>query len=319
MSATGVIENAGGRVEAEPRKAQPGARRANGWGYVRALASDKVVLAAASFLILVVLAAIFANVVAPHDPEQGGLALRNKPPLTAARDGGFPYLLGTDALGRDQLSRLIYGARVSLAVGLLSVVLSGAIGVTLGLIAGYYRGPLDDLIMRFVDLQMALPSLLLALLVLYLLGASIANVILVLAITRWMVYARVTRGLVLTYRENVFIEAARATGCSDRRIILLHLLPNLLSPILVLATLEVATMILTEASLSFLGLGIQPPDSSWGLMLGQGRSYVTSAWWLVTFPGLVILLTALSINLFASWVRVVTDPVTRWRYFVTES
>ncbi|MCA9876206.1 MAG: ABC transporter permease [Thermomicrobiales bacterium] len=319
MSATGVIESAGGRVAAGSFAAQSRARRANGWGYLRALAADKVVLAAASFLVVVVLAALFANVVAPHDPEQGGLALRNKPPLTAAKDGGFPYLLGTDALGRDQLSRLIYGARVSLAVGLLSVVLSGAIGVTLGLIAGYYRGLLDDLIMRCVDLQMALPSLLLALLVLYLLGASIANVILVLAITRWMVYARVTRSLVLTYRENVFIEAARATGCSDRRIILLHLLPNLLSPILVLATLEVATMILTEASLSFLGLGIQPPDSSWGLMLGQGRSYMTSAWWLVTFPGLVILLTALSINLFASWVRVVTDPVTRWRYFVAES
>ncbi|MDQ2654683.1 MAG: ABC transporter permease [Chloroflexota bacterium] len=282
--------------------------------YLRALARDPFALTAAIFMVVLILAAVFAPWVAPYDPERGGLMLRNKPPLTPSADGGIPYLLGTDPLGRDELTRLIYGARVSLAVGFLSVLVSGTIGVTLGLIAGYYRGGIDDLIMRIVDLQMGFPSLLMALLVLYVLGGGVWKVILVLAVTRWMVYARVTRSFVLSQRESVFVEAAKATGCTDRRIMLRHIIPNLTSPLLVLATLEVATAILTEASLSFLGLGIQPPQSSWGLMLAEGRSYVTTAWWLVTFPGLAILLTALSLNLLAGWGRAITDPVTRGYY-----
>ncbi len=297
-------------VESLAPRARPRSRQI----YLRALAQDKLALSATVFLIVLIFSAIFAPIVAPHDPAQGGLMLRNKPPMTEAREQGFPHVLGTDALGRDQLSRLIYGARVSLAVGFTSVFLSGSIGVLLGLIAGYYRGVVDDVIMRLVDTQMGFPSLLMALVVLYVLGAGVWNVVFVLAITRWMVYARLTRSLVLSHREEVFVEAARALGCSDSRILFRHILPNLLSPILVLATLEVATMILTEASLSFLGLGIQPPQSSWGLMLAEGRGYVTSAWWLVTFPGLVILLTALSLNLLSTWVRAVTDPVTRWRF-----
>ena len=282
--------------------------------YLRALARDPFALAAAIFLVVLILAAVFAPWVSPYDPERGGLMLRNKPPLTPSADGGIPYLLGTDPLGRDELTRLIYGARVSLAVGFLSVLVSGTIGVILGLIAGYYRGGIDDLIMRIVDLQMGFPSLLMALLVLYVLGGGVWKVILVLAVTRWMVYARVTRSFVLSQRESVFVEAAKATGCTDRRIMLRHIIPNLTSPLLVLATLEVATAILTEASLSFLGLGIQPPQSSWGLMLAEGRSYVTTAWWLVTFPGIAILLTALSLNLLAGWGRAITDPVTRGYY-----
>lgn len=303
----------------EPGSSKPGGlaqrpRRSALIVFVRALFSEKLVLCALLFLILLILSATFAGVVAPHDPDSGGLMLRNKGPMTANPDGGFIHVLGTDQLGRDLLSRLIHGARVSLAVGVASVIISGSVGVVLGLFAGYYRGVVDDIIMRLVDVQMGFPSLLTALIVLYVLGAGVWKVILVLAVTRWMVYARVTRSLVLTYRENVFVEAARSTGCTDRRILFLHLLPNLLSPILVLATLEVATMILTEASLSFLGLGIQPPQSSWGLMLAEGRSYIQSAWWLVTFPGVLILLTALSLNLLATWVRAITDPVTRWRY-----
>ncbi len=282
--------------------------------YLRALARDPFALAAAIFLVVLILAAVFAPWVAPYDPERGGLMLRNKPPLTPSADGGIPYLLGTDPLGRDELTRLIYGARVSLAVGFLSVLVSGTIGVILGLIAGYYRGGIDEFIMRIVDLQMGFPSLLMALLVLYVLGGGVWKVILVLAVTRWMVYARVTRSFVLSQRESVFVEAAKATGCTDRRIMFRHIIPNLTSPLLVLATLEVATAILTEASLSFLGLGIQPPQSSWGLMLAEGRSYVTSAWWLVTFPGLAILLTALSLNLLAGWGRAITDPITRGYY-----
>jgi peptide/nickel transport system permease protein len=284
--------------------------------YGRALLQDKVAVVAFLFLLLLTFCAVFAPWVAPFDPNDQSLFMRNMPPLTMPEAGGaIPHLLGTEFLGRDELSRLIFGGRISLAVGLASVVVSGSIGTILGLLAGFYRGHVDDVIMRLVDVQMGFPSLLLALFVLYVLGGGVLNVIIVLAVTRWMVYARVTRGLVFSYRENVFVEAARATGCTDRRIILVHLLPNLLSPIIVLATLEVAYMILTEAALSFLGLGIQPPQSSWGLMLSQGRQYVTTAWWLVTFPGLAILLTALSLNLAATWARSATDPAQRWRYF----
>jgi peptide/nickel transport system permease protein len=283
--------------------------------YARALVRDKVTLIAIIFLVVLIIAAVFAPLVAPYAPEAQSLMLRNQPPMTEDPGGGaIPHLLGTDQLGRDLLSRLLFGARISLAVGFAGAIFSGAVGIFLGLVAGFYRGVVDDIIMRLVDTQMGFPSLMTALLVLYVLGPGMWKVILVLAVTRWMVYARITRSLVLSLREEVFVEAARTVGCTDRRILFRHIMPNLLSPILVLLTLEVATMILTEASLSFLGLGIQPPDSSWGLMLAQGRAYITSAWWLVTFPGLIILFTALSLNLVATWARAVTDPVTRWRY-----
>jgi peptide/nickel transport system permease protein len=283
--------------------------------YARAIVNDKVTLVAMLFLVVLLFSAVFAPLVSPFEPEAQSLMLRNQPPMTEdAAGGSIPHLLGTDQLGRDLLTRLLYGARISLAVGFAGAMFSGAVGVVLGLVAGFYRGIVDDIIMRLVDTQMGFPSLMTALLVLYVLGPGMWKVILVLAVTRWMVYARITRSLVLSLREEVFVEAARTVGCSDRRILFRHILPNLLSPILVLLTLEVATMILTEASLSFLGLGIQPPDSSWGLMLAQGRAYITSAWWLVTFPGLIILITALSLNLVATWARAVTDPVTRWRY-----
>ncbi|STZ59167.1 ABC transporter permease [Mycolicibacterium tokaiense] len=223
------------------------------------------------------------------------------PPLTSSAGG--VHILGTDALGRDELSRLMLGAQISMAVGIASVIVSGLIGTFIGLIAGYYRGWFDDVVMRFVDLQMSVPSLLIALLVLYLAGPSFLNVVLVLAVTRWMVYARVARGLMLSMREVLFVEASRALGASNFRIIVKHLLPNLAAPIMVLATLELAVMMLTEASLSFLGLGIQPPESSWGLMLAEGREYLTSAPWLVAVPGLAILFTALSVNIIATWLR----------------
>jgi len=282
---------------------------------VRALLEDKVVLIALCFIVAVLGSAVFAGVVAPHDPYAQSIRMRNQPPGTAALQAGAPpHLLGTDALGRDTLSRLIYGARISLTVGLATVLVSGTLGVTLGLIAGFYRGKLDDLIMRLVDLQMSLPSLLLALFVLFALGPGFQNLILVMVVTRWMVYTRITRGMMLSLRERPFVEAARTLGCSDRRLVLVHMLPNVMSPILVLCTLEIATMMLSLAALDFLGLGIQPPDSSWGLMLAQGREYITSAWWQVTFPGLAILLTALSFNVLATWVRVITDPVSSWRW-----
>lgn len=232
----------------------------------------------------------------------------------AVEAGRPPHLLGTDALGRDTFSRLMFGARISMAVGFATVLISGSLGVLLGLLAGFYRGKVEDVIMRVVDLQMSLPSLLLALFVLFVLGPGVANLIMVMVITCWMIFARITRGMMLSLREQTYVEAARAIGCNDRRIVLRHMLPNLLSPIRVLATLDVATMMLSLAALDFLGLGIQPPELSWGLMLAQGREYITAAWWQVTFPGLAILLTALSFNILATWVRAVRDPVNSWRW-----
>jgi peptide/nickel transport system permease protein len=288
--------------------------------YFRALVADRVALVALSFIVVVILASIGANVVSPHDPYEQSIRMRNKPPGTAAlQEGKLPHVFGTDALGRDSFSRLIFGSRISLTIGFATVLISGTLGVTLGLLAGFYRGGLEDIIMRVVDLQMSLPGLLMALFVLFALGPGFQNLILVMVVTRWMVYCRITRSMMLSLREQPYVEAARTLGCSDRRVILRHMLPNLMSPLMVLATLEISTMMLALASLDYLGLGIQPPDSSWGLMLAQGKEYITSAWWLVTFPGLAILLTALSFNVLATWVRAVTDPVNGWRWVQRKS
>ncbi len=283
-----------------------------------ALWRDKLMLFPLIFVVALIVAAVGADFLAPHDPFDQNLRSRNVPPMssTASETSSFPYLLGADPLGRDLFSRLIHGARVSLAVGLSSVLASGAIGILLGLMAGYHRGWLDDLVMRGVDVLMGIPGLLLALFILFLVGTGFLNLVIVFALTRWMIYARVTRGLTLSFREQPFVEGAQAIGCSDSRIIFRHILPNLASPILVLATLEIAIVILAEAGLSFLGMGIQPPAPSWGGMVAAGRDYITSAWWLVTFPGLAILLTALSLNLTATWLRTVSDPVQRWRWFM---
>lgn len=289
--------------------------RVTGLHYVRALVRDPVTLVAVLFLVTLVVSALSAPWISPYDPLDQHLARRNLPPLSPPVDpGGSLHLLGTDELGRDLFARLLFGGRVSVSVGLLGALTSGLIGITLGLVAGYYRGWVDDLVMRAVDAVSALPTLLIALFVLFLLGGGFVNLIIVLALVRWMIFARVTRGMTLSYREQPFVLAARALGCGDRRIIFRHLLPNMLSPLLVLFTLEVAVLILAEAALSFLGFGIQPPESSWGLMISRGREYIRSAWWLVTFPGLAIFCTTLSLNLIATWVRSVTDPVHRWRW-----
>lgn len=290
-------------------------RRLTARHYARALVRDPVTMAALVFLIVLVVSAIAAPWISPYSPFDQHLARRNLPPLSPpVAPGGSLHLLGTDELGRDLFARLLFGGRVSVAVGLLGALASGFIGIVLGLLAGYYRGWVDDLVMRAVDAMSALPTLLIALFILFLLGGGFLNLIIVLALVRWMVFARITRGMTLSYREQAFVLAARALGCGDRRIIFRHLLPNMLSPLLVLFTLEVAVLILAEAALSFLGFGIQPPDSSWGLMISRGREYIRSAWWLVTFPGLAIFCTTLSLNLLATWVRSVTDPVHRWRW-----
>jgi peptide/nickel transport system permease protein len=287
--------------------------------FLRALVRDGVTLSALIFIIVIISAAIWADFVAPHNPYKQELRLRNTGPnLEAPTQGGLPHVLGTDQLGRDELSRLSYGGRISLAVGISTVLVSGSIGTVMGLVAGFYRRWVDDVIMRLVDIWMGFPSLMLALAVLYALGPGFMNLVIVLAIVRWMLYARITRGMMLSLRETPFVEGARVVGCTDRRIMFRHMLPNLLAPILVLGTLEVARAVLSEAALSFLGLGIQPPEASWGLMLSQGREYITSAWWLVTFPGIAILITTLSFNLLATWLRAITDPTQRWRWLAAK-
>lgn len=296
----------------ETRTTHSGASRLR---YLRALASEPMTLVAVVFLLLLLFSAAFADLVAPYDPLIQRLGMRNRPPLTPGQQpGDFIHLLGTDELGRDLLSRLIHGGRVSVAVGLIGALVAAAIGITLGLVAGYYRGRVDDIVMRTVDAMAALPTLLIALFFLFVLGSGFWNLVAVLAFVRWRVFARLTRGMALSLREQAFVLAARAVGATDARIIARHLLPNMSSPLIVLFTLEVAVLILAEAALSFLGFGIQPPDSSWGLMIARGREYLTSAWWLVALPGLAIFFTTLSLNLIASWMRAVTDPVQRWRW-----
>ena len=292
---------------------------------VQAFFNDPVTLMSGVFLGVVLIGVLFAPLVAPHGYQEQQLKLRHLAPFssgeaivkdTDARDVTEEryYLLGTDHLGRDMVSRLIHGGRISITVGVLGVLVSGSIGITLGLLAGYYRGVVDDVIMRAVDVFMSVPLLLLALMVLFILGPSFTNIIIVFAIARWMLFCRVTRGVVMSLREQTFIEAARAIGCSDQRVIGRHIIPNLITPILTLAALDVPRNILTESALSFLGFGIQPPESSWGLMLASGRDYIRSAWWIVVLPGLAIFLTALSFNLVGVWLRAVSDPLQRWRW-----
>jgi len=282
---------------------------------VQAFLSDRVTLASGVFLVVVLVAVIFAPLVSPHKYQEQQIRLRHLAPLssgtaiikdTTARDVTEEryYLLGTDHLGRDMVSRLIHGGRISISVGVLGVLVSGSIGIFLGLVAGYYRGTIDDVIMRVVDIFMSL----------FILGPSFTNIIIVFAVARWMLYCRITRGVVMSLREQTFVEAARAIGCSDQRVIGRHILPNLITPLLTIAALEVPRNILTESALSFLGFGIQPPESSWGLMLASGRQYITSAWWIVVIPGMAIFLTALSFNLFGVWLRAVSDPLQRWRW-----
>jgi peptide/nickel transport system permease protein len=276
----------------------------------------------AGFLGVAMMAALLfmaaaAPLLAPHPPAAQDLRARLVPP--AWEEGGSrKHLLGTDHLGRDVLSRVIYGARVSLAVGAAVVLLAGSFGVVLGLLAGYRGGRTDSLIMRWIDTQVAFPGLLIALIILAVIGPSMLTVILVLAFNGWMVYGRMTRGLVLSVRQTAYVEAAEMVGCSAARVLFRHILPNLTSPLLTLAILEFARIVLAEAALSFLGMGIQPPATSWGLDVAAGKNYMFRAWWLVTFPGIAISVTVLAINLVASWLRLISDPQEREKQFARQ-
>lgn len=256
-----------------------------------------------SVLVLLVAAAcaLFAPALAPHSPTQRVISQRLQPPMTKTPAGTF--VLGTDAVGRDVLSRMIHGARPTLLVGLAAVLLAGSVGVLLGLVAGYFGGWRDALIMRVVDLQLALPFIVLAIVVAGLLGKSLGNVILVLGLTGWVEYARVVRATTAGLRRAEFVEAATALGARSGRIVLRQILPNSLGSIIVLATLMVAKMMLAEASLSFLGLGVPASMATWGLMIAEGRDYLITAWWICAFPGLAILLLVLSVNVLGDWLN----------------
>jgi peptide/nickel transport system permease protein len=252
-------------------------------------------------------AAVLAPRLAPWDPGGQMLLKRLRPPVWQER-GLREHPLGTDHLGRDILSRILYGGRISLGVGVTAMTLSALIGVTLGLLAGFFGGRADAFIMRVVDVFLAIPYILLAMGVVFALGPSLLNVILVMAVTRWVQFARIVRADVLSIREREFVAGARARGNRPLRLLLHHVLPNALTPIIVVATLELAFMIIYESALSFLGLGVQPPTPTWGWMLADGRNYIATAWWLATFPGLAIMLTVLAVNLLGDWLRDTLDP-----------
>jgi peptide/nickel transport system permease protein len=252
-------------------------------------------------------AALLAPQIAPWDPARQMLVKRLRPPAWEAR-GLREHPLGTDHLGRDILSRIVYGGRISLGVGLSAVTLSALIGVTLGLVAGFHGGRADAVIMRVADVFLSIPYILLAMGVVFALGPSLFNVILVMAVTRWVQFARIVRADVLSIREREFVSGARARGNRSLRLLLRHVLPNALTPIIVVGTLELAFMIIYESALSFLGLGVQPPTPTWGWMLADGRNYIATAWWLATFPGLAIMLTVLAVNLLGDWLRDTLDP-----------
>ena len=287
------------------RPAAPGALR-RAWTLLRRYP----VVPVGILLVALVIPAIFAEVVAPHDPIDGDLRDRLLPP--AWTDGGeWSHPLGTDRLGRDILSRMIYGARTAALVSLAALAVGGTIGSLLGLLAGYFGGWWDHVIMRLVDINLSLPLILLALVLVVLFEPGTATTVAVVALLLWSRYARQVRAEALTLKEMDFVARARVAGASHLRIIFRHIFPNVVNTIIVLATLQVGNVILLEASLSFLGAGIPPPNPAWGVMIAEGRDYITTSWWLSVIPGLAIMLTVLSMNLFGDWLRDRLDPKLR--------
>lgn len=256
------------------------------------------------FVIILLLIAIslFGEIMAPYDPLAADFTKKLLPPMTEG------HVLGTDQLGRDVLSRIIVGARISVVIGVITVLLAGTVGTVVGIISGYFRGWVDVVLMRIVDVQLSFPFILLVLVINAIMGTGLKNIIISLAIGGWVVFARVIRGEVLALREKEFVTASIATGVTKFGVLFKHILPNLITPITVLASLQIATYIIAEASVSFLGFGVQPPTPAWGNMLSEGKDYILSSWWLITFPGLAILVTTLGVNLFGDWLRDTLDP-----------
>jgi peptide/nickel transport system permease protein len=251
---------------------------------------------------LLLFLSIFGEWIVPYDPMDAPLSKSLLPPMT---DG---HILGTDQLGRDILSRIIVGARVSVIIGLATALLAGLIGTIVGVIAGYFRGWVDVVLMRIVDVTLSFPFILLVLVINAVIGTGLTNIIISLAVAGWVIFARVIRSEVLALREKEFITAAIATGVSKFEILMRHILPNIFTPIIILASLQIGTYIIAEASVSFLGFGVQPPEPAWGNMLNEGKDYIFSSWWLITFPGIAIIITALGVNFFGDWLRDTLDP-----------
>lgn len=270
-------------------------------GVLRRLARNKGAMLGAAILLILVLSALFAPWVAPYDPIQIS-------PSDALQPPSLKHLAGTDPFGRDILSRIIYGARISLRVGFISVAIAGVFGGLLGLYSGFYAGWLDQGVTLLVNIMLAFPGILLALSVMAILGPSLNNVMIAVGISSIPAYVRLVRGSVLSVKESEYIEAARLIGCSNVRIMLRHIVPNVMAPFIVLSTLGVASAILVGASVSFLGMGAQPPTPEWGLMINNVRSYLRIAWWMATFPGLAIMITVLALNLLGDGLRDALDP-----------
>jgi ABC-type dipeptide/oligopeptide/nickel transport system permease subunit len=297
------------RVETSPPVSLATARPAVETTAGGARRGPRVGLAAAvgaAILLTALLAGLLAPVVAPHGYDEQDLERGVQPPVWAG--GSWQHALGTDQLGRDMLSRLMFGARTSLLLAGTGVVLAGVLGVGLGLVSGYFSSRLDAVIMRLADVQLSFPYLLLAIAFMALLGTRLANLVIVLVLRSWVVYARLVRVAVLSLKEREFVTAARALGSGDWRIVARHVAPGVAAPTIVVSTLQLAELIIVESSLSFLGLGVQPPIPSWGSMVSQGRDYISTAWWLVTLPGLAIVLTVLGTNLFGDALRDILDP-----------
>ena len=273
------------------------------WKYFK---RNRLAVGGLLMILLIFLVAGSASLIAPYDPGKTNVSLKLKPP-------SFQHFLGTDQLGRDVFSRMLHGSRISLSVGFVAVAISIFIGILVGAMAGYYGRWVDSVLMRFVDIMLCFPTFFLILTVVALMGPSIFNIMLVIGITSWMGTSRFVRAEFLSLRERDFVQAARALGMKDRRIIFRHILPNGLAPVFVTATLDVATAILVEAGLSFLGFGVQPPAPSWGNILTEGRTYIFDAWWLTLFPGFAILITVLSFNLLGEGLRDALDPRLRGR------
>jgi ABC-type dipeptide/oligopeptide/nickel transport system permease subunit len=268
---------------------------------MRRLAKSKGATAGLVILVLLVLIAIFAPLLAPFNPIQID-------PTHYLFSPGSPYFFGTDQYGRDVFSRVLFGARVSLVIGLISVGIASVIGVTVGLISGYYGGWVDSLLMRIIDVMLAFPGILLALGIVSMLGPSLRNVMIAVGISAIPTYARLTRGSVLSARRELYVDAAHVIGVPDRLILTRHILPNVIAPLIVAATLGVGSAILWAAALSFLGLGAQPPTAEWGRMLSDGRAYLRDQWWIATFPGLAIMITVLAMNMLGDGLRDALDP-----------